>query len=385
MQESVLSDRIAIVSPLHIKPEHLVERLSPFAEEQCIKEALHLSNGGPHFDISGDHPAAASMFALLDSSFRQVFIVGEFPITYAHNMTLWWLAGLLSSIGEGGELFVEILNEKANRQKNLITQDFLEKNLDGADISRVQSNWLRISAGEGLNLQEHPSILEKIRSNFDEFVAVRNSTAMVTPTQRADALRSFIYSVFGTSQKVYLVDRIIEDCGLEGGPGARGIDLGAGYGFMAAELALKGMSMHAVDYNPAHVKVGNWLAEQCSITDRFTMEEGSMEAVAEIEGEYNIVSFFGCLLYADRKMVPEILQSSMKLLKKGGVLIIHENSMEGGEPGSQDYELRFKADELLALIQENAGTPQFYNAFSGKTVGWDTIKHRLIVAAVKKN
>ena len=112
---------------------------------------------------------------------------------------------------------------------------------------------------------------------------------------------------------------------------------------------------------------------------------GDIVDVPCIEGQYDIVSYFGCLLYIERKHIPEVLRASMKLLKAGGVLLIHENPKEAGKSGSLDYEKRFDAEELMKFIRKNAGEPVFYNMFTGQQVEYNTVKNKLIMTAIRKN
>jgi len=97
-----------------------------------------------------------------------------------------------------------------------------------------------------------------------------------------------------------------------------------------------------------------------------------------------MISYFGCLLYVDRKYIPEILRSSMALLKSSGVLIIHENPKGVIKPGNSDYDICFDTEELINYLNDNAGHPSFYNMFTANKISRDQLQNKVIMAVVSK-
>ncbi len=109
-----------------------------------------------------------------------------------------------------------------------------------------------------------------------------------------------------------------------------------------------------------------------------------MEQVGRLEGAYDMVSFFGSLLYASRDQVPDIIESAMRLLNPGGLLLVHENPQDTAKPGMRDYEIRFRMDELRALLEKHAGPARTYSMFSGDAVSWEQAGKSVMMVAVQK-
>ena len=114
------------------------------------------------------------------------------------------------------------------------------------------------------------------------------------------------------------------------------------------------------------------------------MEIGKIEDISGLEGRDDVISYFGCLLYVDRKNIPEVLKSSMNLLIAGGVLVIHENPKGVIKPGSSDYNICFETEELINYVSETAGSPVFYNMLTPKNIPRDKLQDKVIMAIVKK-
>ena len=92
-------EKIAIISPASIKPDSLVKRLIKFVSRTSILECSHLSNLGTHFDLNATKNTTAHIFSPLNSSFHKAFVIKEFPVLYANDFTVCWLAKLLLDMG----------------------------------------------------------------------------------------------------------------------------------------------------------------------------------------------------------------------------------------------------------------------------------------------
>ena len=382
-------EKIAIIGPTSINKDILPKRIRDFTSKESVRHASYLSNMGTHLDINNTRKNPAHIYAPLNPSFTKAFVVREFPVLYANDFTVCWLGKMLADMGKNSELYIEIENEKVNKNKHNITADFLRAKLRSVVIDYVNKKWMRLPYSDGLlsDIESLHTIYKTFHNKFEEFRDIFTSSSDKVGTDekrlRAEVTRTYIYSLFGANQKGFVIDRIIQD--YFSGASIEGIDLGGGYGFMAAELAAAGHTLTMVDYKERNVNIAKWLVKECDLEDKLTVRVGNIEDVSSLTGQYDLVSYFGCLLYVDRHEIPDIFRASMRLLKPGGFLLIHENPKEAGKPGTQDYEERFEADELKRYMVENAGTPEFYNMFTGKKVPWESIRHKLIMAMIRKN
>jgi len=358
-------EKIAIISPASITPDNLVTRLKKFAPRSLLLESSHLSNLGTHFDLNATQDYSAHIYSPLNASFTKAFVIREFPVLYANDFTICWLVKMLLDMRDDGELYIEIPDEKVNRNKNHVSVDLLKRKLPSVMVEYVDKNWVRIPYSKNLtsDVQTLRTIYKAFHHKFDEFFDVWASNSETETADadkmRADATRTFIYSLFGANQKCFVLDRIIQE--YFRGALIDGLDMGGGYGFLAAELACAGHTMQMIDYNAKNVAVGHWLAKECSVEKNLSLNIGNIEDITRHEGSYDMISYFGCLLYVDRKYIPEILRSSMALLKSSGVLIIHENPKGVIKPGNSDYDICFDTEELINYLNDNAGHPSFYN------------------------
>ena len=381
-------EKTAIIGPANIKPRDLTTRLQNFASRSSILESSHLSNLGTHFDLSATHAKPAHLYSTLNSSFKKAFVIKEFPVLYANDFTVCWLANMLLDMGKGGDLYVEIPNEEVSRSKNHVTVELLSRKLPGTQIERADSNWVRIPFSKNLSvdIESLVTIYKTFHNKFNEFYDVWVSNSETTPADtkqsRADATRTFIYSLFGANQKCFVLEKIIQEN--FGDTLIEGLDMGGGYGFLAAELACAGHKMQMVDYKADNVAVGHWLARQCRVEANLSLDIGKIEDITRYTGSYDIISYFGCLLYVDRKYIPMILNSSMRLLKPGGILAIHENPKGVIKPGSSDFDICFGFEEFFHYIIENSGLPVFYNMFNANEIHKDNARGKVIMVAIRK-
>jgi SAM-dependent methyltransferase len=222
-----------------------------------------------------------------------------------------------------------------------------------------------------------------MHNSFDVYLAKIKSVLQGVDSFQTKS-RYFIYSLFGVNQKSFLWERIVQER-LGNGP-FEVMDLGGGLGFLAAELALKGHSLKVVDNNPDLLEMCHWIGRRCGIEDRFSPELGDFHDVVytDVKERYDVISYFGSLLYAGRDQTPDIIRASMQMLKPGGLLLIHEGPRESATPGTEDYGLRFHAKELDGYLRDCAGAPTYYNVFTGAKMPWEMVQNRVMMAEVQK-
>ncbi|MHC4607956.1 MAG: class I SAM-dependent methyltransferase, partial [Planctomycetota bacterium] len=336
----------------------------------------------------------AHIYAPVPASVSRLIFVREFSVLYANDFTACWLAKLLLTMGPRGEIWVEMASQKSNEARNQVTPYYLRQKLPGGVVERHGGGdaplWMRITGTENLSsdIERLRTMYAPLHNAYEEFRNVYGKAHAQEDPESADAtegrcLRTYIYSLFGANQKSFVIEKMLEEH--VDGADLRGLDMGGGYGFMACELAAKGHAMEMADHSAAQVEdIGRWLVRKCGLEDRMRLRVEKIENIGTLPGPYDFISFAGCLLSIDRKEVPQVLQSAMRLLRPGGILILHENPREAGVPGSLQYEERFRADELHAYLLDNAGEPLCYSMFTGKRVAFEETKNKLIMATVRK-
>lgn len=392
MKLDMACEQIAIISPLSFPPAKLVERLSQFVSADVVLSAVWLSNAGTHFDINNCREKPAHIFSSLNKKISRIFVIDEFPVLYPSQFTLGWLLSLFNDVGEGGKLYIQSRNTEMRKKRGQITRVYLETLLPVSHLSIAQDGWCIVSWSEQIRqiTDSLQTIYTKLHGRFDQFVMKYKESLEIRELGNdggfqyfIDPLRAYIYSLFGAGQKSFVVRQIIKD--YLGDSEFIGFDMGGGYGFMAAELAVSGQRMYMTDCMSSHLHVAEWLSEILGIQEMLNIGLGKIEDICSTGERYHFISIFGALLYVKRDLVAEVIKSAMESLLPGGILMIHESPREAAKPGSKDYETRFRADELYGLLCQNGGQPDFYSMFSGSRVEWDQIKHRFIMAVVQKS
>jgi len=378
--------RIAVISPSSLPPIKFTKRIIPILPDADLSDAVHLSNMGNHLDINNTGQQPAHSFASLTKQVSAIVVVREFPLLYPNDFTVAWLLKLLLDIHPNGSIYIEIDETRKNSLNHRLTPDIFHhqygingKIIDGRWVAVRQSD---ISKREHLSLKSiYPMLHGQFEYFYEQWCKLNPCRTDVVDSQN-EAMRTFIYALHGANQKSFIIERILADYGIT--KSAQGLDMGGGFGFLGAELAVKGHRVTTLDYNKKNIELGKLIWRQFNIEKGLNLSEGNIEKIDQISGNYDFLSYFGCLLYIKREKLAGILQHSMELLKPGGLLLIHENPKEAGRTGSRDYERRFEADELFSLIQEHAGLPVFYNIFLGKKTEWEKVKDKLIMAVIKK-
>jgi len=377
--------KVAIISPAAQKPDSISEMLTPILSEQEISVAAHLSFTGTQMNTEDTRIRPGHIFSHVDKDYNKIVITDSYPALYANYFTTCWLVLTLYDMGPDSSVFIEIQNNAAKEKKGHITIDYLTKTCPGIKHKQLTDSWHQLQWSSDLNDKalKLSTTYKYFHRGFQKFKQGLLESFNGEEVTADRALSTYLYSLFGANQKSYIYQTLVNQYfpNLQ----INGYDLGGGYGCMAAELAAMGHNMHVLDYNEHHVRMGKWLIEHCHLHNRLTIEKGNIADISSVRNHYHVISYFGCLLYVDRKDMPRIFQESMRLLKPGGLLLVHENPKEAGKPGSQDYDERFTASELLDLIQENAGEPEFRNMFTAAKMTWEAVKDKVIMAVVKKS
>lgn len=121
--------------------------------------------------------------------------------------------------------------------------------------------------------------------------------------------------------------------GLE--PGAKVLDAGAGSGYVAKYMAEKGLNVQAIDITPHHLADARKNVKSFGLEDKISVDYAdyhnlSQFADASFDGIYTMETF----VHADDPI--KVLGNFKRLLKPGGVLVLHEADFSRNSDKLQD-------------------------------------------------
>ncbi|KAF2092473.1 S-adenosyl-L-methionine-dependent methyltransferase [Rhizodiscina lignyota] len=157
--------------------------------------------------------------------------------------------------------------------------------------------------------------------------------------------------------------------------GARILDAGAGSGYVAIYMARKGLNVQAIDVTPHHLVDAQKNVRENGLTEKIAVDYGDYHNLTtfndeSFDGIYTMETF----VHADDPV--KVLNNFYRLLKPGGVLVLHEadfnrnsqrlqevlrlshcgNTLEEGEyrklaeeVGFKDFTLEDLTDEVLPM------------------------------------
>jgi ubiquinone/menaquinone biosynthesis C-methylase UbiE len=122
-------------------------------------------------------------------------------------------------------------------------------------------------------------------------------------------------AIYRTRQEAALA--WVDEFGL--GAGASALDVGCGAGFVALELAGRGMRIDAIDSSPAMVEQARGHVRQAGVDDRVSAAVGDVHSLGAADSSYGLVFALGVLpwLHAPDVALAEIA----RVLEPGGYLI----------------------------------------------------------------
>jgi len=314
-----------------------------------------------------------------------------------------------AAVAPGGRLVTGFQPDRVSAARGWPSRGFVEGVLgpaaDSVAIDRVRALvHAPERGGPSASAAGPPTVLGFAFDALDELVAAfagddggGDAPRGSTRTADADAFVSALnYSVVGAAYKAALLDRIIDHHrpgaatggaagsrsrlgGLRGvfgrgglrwltGGGApapergtprlRILDLGGGPALTLAELMLRRGDVASgvcVDPSPTNRDlVGHlvrWLesgpepAQQ--VASRLAFDLATMEAPSG-DGEVDVVSLIGSLLYVPREHTDAVLQRAWDRLSPGGLLVVHENLRDPAYV--VDYDQMFTGEELEARL-----------------------------------
>jgi ubiquinone/menaquinone biosynthesis C-methylase UbiE len=116
-------------------------------------------------------------------------------------------------------------------------------------------------------------------------------------------------------------EKLYERLGLQ--PGARVLDAGAGSGYVAMTMAKHGLNVQAIDITPHHLADARKNVKQNGLEDKIQVDYGNYHDLSafpdsSFDGIYTMETF----VHADDPL--KVLGNFKRLLKPGGVLVMHE-------------------------------------------------------------
>lgn len=365
-------------------------------------ERLYVLTSCSDIDVPADAPTpTVNVFAAIESWRPTLVVIGrELNLLLANAFTLAWLARCCAALAPGGRVLLELpaASAKAPHSPRL-TRICLAEYADVFSIDEEGSGWCSVTltpafadaiAQDGFArtaATRFDTVLPLLAGAWQEFsTRYREAHAGYIDPERLQpefAARQFIYTLHGTSQK----SRFLEWAATAGRSERplRILDMGGGYGAMGIELALHGHDVTILELEPAKVEhIGRWLAQLTGVGARVKFEIGNFDAIDRIEGPFDVISFFGSLLYYPHARTCDLLQRCSARLVAGGCLLVHENPRERASPDALDYDNQFMADELDGIVRGVLPQLSWYSIFDYQEIDLAAAAGGLLLGVARK-
>jgi len=282
-------------------------------------------------------------FNLIDSEWSKVFVKhahsmltqsGKFLLPKTISSKLAWrdaLQSCSSEVRSNGKF--ESFEKKSNLEleASSVLSWYVKNSFETLLLASNEQNQRHLESTE----KDGTTIIESVRYNL---------------IQQLNALGYFIG---GLSYKAPIIKHIIaSEC--ENRNNLNLIDMGAGYGLLAAEMlidpSLNMENVVATDISSLNRKLANFLKSGLASKKKLFhfVEQPAQEYL--FEKEYDVVMFVGSLLYVPKEQLKETIERAWAAVKDGGILIVHENIKH--EKYSRDFDMMFTTNDIEKLLQE---------------------------------
>ena len=383
--------KTAICAHRGFKFDEHFSRIKSNLKGRALDHPVLFSPAGRQFIPSNDN-RSFFIYAPIDNSYKKVLIPRECPILYDIDFTYSWIRSLLLDMGEGSELYIELVKSKQSEKRGHITPRSLAKALNCKPKKlSLLGNWYLITYKSLMNAK--PSTLKTAQrffhGIFPEFKRIlKEKKGLKFDTEAEYQLQSegcFKYALHGCSQKVYFTSRALYHARQSLKKCALNItDIGGGYGFYSIEMAAMGHNVQMLDFNPGYLNVAKWLRNSANVQEKMKIVEANMADFDPNLQTNDIVTFFGSLLYLPREEVAPLLRKAYQSLRPGGVILFHENTKAVIPPTADDYDVCFDPEELKSYIEALNGRVRWFNIFLGQEIDWNKAKDGVITASVQK-
>lgn len=220
---------------------------------------------------------------------------------------------------------------------------------------------------------------------LDEIMADSEARDVI-PQQLQTAMSLQAYYVGGIGYKGANL-RFIHDKVSGSAPWRRYVDVGGGYGLLAAEASLdrdmgveEALTVDISSLNEAYFQVfrsapGSTLAAKTA----FALSD---VASFDFATPADALSFVGSFLYVPQPNRKAILKRAFDSLRPGGVLVIHENIKAPSY--TTDYALMFEPEEIEGLMREH-GRIRYFSSTSMEELDHAKVERKAVFRVVQKS
>lgn len=313
-----------------------------------------------------------SIYARLEETPDAILVAPKFPLLIDAPFALSWLVGLAAA----GPLYLidlpdavgarpALSKEKLAAVGHLLQAHAAADRLTRLELSESARRCETEDALADLVLAELKTTERALSSRLDRFrQRYTDAAGAFLDSERlspdvADA--QFTYTMHGVFQKGMFLDRQVDALAGNGEP-IRMLDMGGGYGALGAEMAARGHRATVLELEPAKVdRLGVWLADELGVADRLEFVIGDFQAIDRVDGAFDLICFFGALLYEDRAKVPALLRACADRLTEGGRLIVQELPKCRSKPDARDFHRQFAGPDLHELLLETFSEVAYFS------------------------
>ena len=376
--------KIAIYTSNVITEEEVRNRFKKIISPQDI--VVLLTPSGSEFLTINPDSKNPHILSRLDSSFRLAIFTRECPSLFNTDYSYQWIASLSLDMGVSSSVLIEIKDSRFNKDNMKLTPESLKSVFPDTRVSgNLHEVSFRASQMPARSLRTAQKFFHALFPQFCTALREIQNFKKGSPEEViiAEATRCFKYGLYGGIQKSFLAKTVAQNEGLAANQ-LRILDVGGGYGFFAIEMAAAGHKVKVIDVFEGYLNVAKHLVSISEFADCVEFELCDMAKLENPEGLFDVVTFFGSLLYVPRDFTQTVIGNSMKSLKKGGVFLLHENTKAIIDPKERDYAACFEPEELKNYLTIGSSSPKFYNILNGKEIDWEAAKSRVVAASIKK-
>ncbi|TWO72102.1 class I SAM-dependent methyltransferase [Caenimonas sedimenti] len=329
----------------------------------------YFSSWGPLLDGTPAYKPCAHYLAPLDARYgRCIILRNAIPLPPSPALAAV-LATMLVRMGEGSEILLE-LGRSLVPAEGWVDAAQLAQWLPGATLEKApggRRGWLRLgwapAVAEDLAAlrSTYPILLDRLPAFGEQLRRAGFPCADPLQDHGGSVENAFTYSMHWALHTRAVFDAQVR--GASGGGPLVGMDVGGSHGFLACELAMQGHRVTDLELDAWKIEhILPWLAQQCGVADRVSGLAARMETLTGQDASYDYIAFMGSLLCIERKDVPLVLETAMRLLKPGGVLVIRENlALEANAAPGNLMNARFAPQEMHDAIRELGEAPLYFD------------------------
>ncbi len=365
--------------------------------ENCLYAVLTTSNQS--FSVTKEMMelhTESSVFGKINVLVNNIIIKAPSPLLINNDFGLCWLA----IMAKAAPVILLGLPESVQATNPRLTVNRLKECKDVFSVREVSDGCIELTlASDSILNMDNESFYDFLQNKFSTLLAYiydkttdfiklyENVSSEFIDKERLMpefSQRQLIYTLMGVLQKGVFLENILKL--FFQNRHIRMLDLGAGYGALAVEVALKGHQCTGIEMESAKVdKLASWLANSCNVSSRMDMITGSFDMIKKIKEPYEIISFFGSLLYQPREHLDELLHTCREKLTDDGILIIHEFPVSKSSPDAVDFHRQFSAPELENYLLKHFSSTHYYSIFNHNEITLEDASDSVILVLASKS